>query len=148
MQKPLILLAATTGLALLATGCAGPEKKFGRGMANLTEIVRWGECRRSVEQTAVFYSPDQGYTTGFITGLNKTLARTGLGIYEIVTFPIPSYGPICTNYLSPNPAYPANNVPNLAAGPNFDTDTYLGYTGGSVAPLFPGSRFFIFPELH
>ena len=148
MQKPLILLAAAAGLTLLATGCAGPEKKFGRGMANVTEIIRWGECRRSVEQTAVFYSPDEGYTRGFIAGLNKTLARTGLGVYEMVTFPIPSYDPIFTDYLSPNPSYPANNKPNLASGSTFDTDTNLGYTGGSLAPFVPGSRFFIFPEMH
>ena len=136
---------AVASVALLAAGCAGPEKKLGRGIANVTEIVRWGECRRSIEQTGVFYSPDQGYTWGFVQGFNKTLARTGLGIYEIVTFPIPSYNPSFTNYLSPNPAYPANNVPQLVAGPEFETDRALGFSGGDIAPFVPGSRFYIFP---
>ena len=26
----------------------------------------------------------------------------------------------------------------------FDTDTYTGFSGGDVAPLFPGSRFSVF----
>jgi len=141
-------MLSVLGLAVLATGCAGPEKKFGRGLANVTEIVRWGECRRSVEQTAVFYSPEEGYTRGFITGLNRTLARTGLGVYELVTFPIPSYDPILTDYFSPNPPYPDSFHPNLVDGPTFATDTSLGFTGGDVAPLVPGSRFHIFEQVH
>jgi putative exosortase-associated protein (TIGR04073 family) len=134
--------------AVMATGCAGPEKKFGRGMANVTEVVRWGELRREVEQTGVFYSPEEAYTWGVVAGLNKSLARTGLGIYEMVTFPIPTYDPIWTDYLTPDPAYPANYQPSLVAGPNFDTDTSLGFSGGDVAPFVPGSRFFIFDPVH
>ncbi|MCU0770940.1 MAG: exosortase system-associated protein, TIGR04073 family [Verrucomicrobia bacterium] len=148
MLKSLILMMSVVTLALLATGCAGPEKKLGRGMANLGEIVRWGECRRSVEQTAVFYSPEEGYTRGFISGLNRTLARTGLGVYEIVTFPIPSYEPVWTNYLAPNPVYPDSYRPNLAADQNFATDTSLGYSGGDVLPIVPGSRFHIYEQVH
>lgn len=148
MQKSLILMMSVAAMALLATGCAGPEKKFGRGMANLTEIVRWGECRRSVEQTAVFYSPEEGYTRGFMTGLNRTLARTGLGVYELVTFPIPSYDPILTDYLDPNPVYPDSYRPNLVAGQNFATDTSLGYSSGDIMPMIPGSRFHIFEPVH
>ena len=141
-------MMSVMGLAFFATGCAGPEKKFGRGMANLTECIRWGETRRSIEQTAVFYSPEEGYTRGFISGLNRTLARTGLGIYEIVTFPIPSYDPIWTDYLAPNPVYPDSYRPNLVADQNFATDTSLGYSGGDVAPFIPGSRFHIFEQVH
>ncbi len=148
MQKSFSLLLLVTALAVLTTGCAGPEKKFGRGMANLTEIIRWGECRRSVEQTAVFYTPEEAYTRGFITGLNRTLARTGLGIYEIVTFPIPSYDPVLTDYLAPNPVYPDSYRPNLVADQNFATDTSLGYSGGDVIPIAPGSRFHIFDQPH
>lgn len=148
MQKSLVLMMSAVAMALLATGCAGPEKKFGRGMANLTEVIRLGEIRRSVEQTSVFYSPEEGRTRGFITGLNKTLVRTGLGAYEIVTFPIPSYDPILTDYLAPNPVYPDSYRPNLVAGSTFATDTSLGYSGGDVLPIVPGSRFHIFTPLH
>lgn len=148
MQKSLALIVSVAALAVLGTGCAGPEKKFGRGMANLTEVLRWGECRRSIEQTAVFYSPEEGYTHGLITGLNRTLARTGLGAFEIVTFPIPSYDPIWTDYLDPDPAYPDSYRPNLVAGSTFETDTSLGYSGGDIMPIVPGSRFHIFEQIH
>jgi len=148
MNKSLLLAALAVTVSLFATGCAGPEKKLGRGLANMGEIVRWGECRRSIEQTAVFYSPEEGYTRGFISGLNRTLARTGLGIYEVVTFPIPSYDPVLTDYLEPNPVYPDSYRPNLVADQNFATDTSLGYSGGDVAPWFPGSRFHIFEPGH
>jgi putative exosortase-associated protein (TIGR04073 family) len=148
MQKSLFLILSVAASAVFASGCAGPEKKFGRGMANLTECIRWGETRRSIEQTAVFYSPEEGYTRGFISGLNKTLARTGLGVYEIVTFPIPSYDPIFTDYLSPNPAYPDSYRPSLVAGSTFATDTSLGMTGGDILPIIPGNRFHIHDHKH
>lgn len=141
------MLAAAV-IVMGATGCAGPEKKFGRGLSNLVEPVRMGEIRREVEQTAIFYSPTEGYTRGFITGLNKTLVRTGVGVYELVTFPIPSYDPVLTDYLTPNPPYPASYAPSLVSGPTFDTDTSLGFSGGDVAPMVPGSRFYIFTSPH
>jgi len=83
---------------MLASGCANMERKFGRGMSNMYEIVRGGEMRRSVEQTALFESPEVAYSYGFIHGLNRTLARTGIGIYEVVTAPFPPYGPVATDY--------------------------------------------------
>jgi putative exosortase-associated protein (TIGR04073 family) len=142
-------LVAVLGLtAVLAAGCANAERKFGRGMSNTLEVVRLGEIRRSIEQTALFEGPDAGYTAGFITGLNRTLARTGLGIYEMVTFPFPTpghgYDPLFTDYLTPGPVYPDSYAPGLIEGSTFATDTNLGYSGGDVMPFVPGSRFRIF----
>ncbi len=138
-------LLALAGLAALFTsGCAGPEQKFGRGLSNTLEITRLGEMRYSIEQTAIFESPSAGYTAGAVSGLNRTLARTGLGLYEIVTAPIPPYHPIWTSYLSPGPVYPDSYKPGLVSGPTFDTDTYAGFSGGDVAPFIPGSRFRVF----
>jgi putative exosortase-associated protein (TIGR04073 family) len=129
---------------LLAAGCAGPERKLGRGMNNFYELVRGGEMRRTVEQTALFESPDTAYTTGVIRGFNRSMARAGVGLYEIVTFPIPSYDPIATKYLKPEPVYPDNFKPRLMDDANFATDTALGFTGGDIAPFIPGSRFRVF----
>ena len=132
---------------LLTAGCehvSKTEKKFGRGMANTYEIVRGGEVRRSMEQSALFDSPDTAYTTGFIRGFNRTLARTGIGIYEIITAPFPPYDPVATDYLAPGPVYPDNYMPNLMEDSMFATDSNLGYSGGDVAPMIPGSRFRIF----
>jgi len=130
--------------ALLASGCAGPESKLGRGMSNVYEVARGGELRQTMEQTAVFDSPDAGYTTGFIRGFDRSMARTGVGLYEVVTFPFPPYHPIFTKHLAPQPVYPDNYQPGLLSDSLFDTDTYVGFSSGDVAPFVPGSRFHVY----
>lgn len=144
MRKTLPLLILLGIVASLGSGCASAEKKFGRGMRNTYEIIRMGDMRREMEQGALFNSPEYGYTTGFVRGLNKSLARTGIGIYEMITFPIPPYDPVATNYLTPDPVYPDNYRPSLMEDSLYATDTNLGFSGGDVAPFFPGSRFRIF----
>ena len=139
---PFLAMIAIAG-SLLA-GCANVEKKFGRGMVNVFEIVRGGEFRRTMEQTALFDGPDAAYGTGFMRGINRSLARTGVGIVEIVTAPFPPYDPLFTNYLAPAPVYPDNYMPDLLSDSMFATDTSLGFSGGDVAPMIPGSRFRIF----
>jgi putative exosortase-associated protein (TIGR04073 family) len=138
------ILAITALAALFTSGCAGPEQKLGRGVNNLFEVVRMGELRRSIEQTAVFDSPDVGYTTGAIRGFDRSVGRSALGLFEIVTFPFPSYDPIATRTFAPDPVYPASYKPGLISGSIFDTDTYTGFSGGDVAPFIPGSRFKVF----
>jgi len=144
MLKTLPYLAVLAISGTLVTGCANTEQKFGRGMSNIFEVARLGEMRRTMEQTALFDSPEAAYTTGFIKGLNRTLARTGIGVYEVVTAPFPPYGPVATDYLSPGPVYPDNYRPNIIEGSTFATDTNLGFSGGDVLPMVPGSRFRIF----
>jgi putative exosortase-associated protein (TIGR04073 family) len=148
MRNVISLLALTALVALFMSGCKGPEQKLGRGISNSLEITRFGEMRRAIEQTAVFESPSAGYTGGAVRGLDRTLARTGLGLFEVVTFPFPmpgaGYRPICTHYLPPGPAYPDSYKPGLISGSTFDTDAYIGLSGGDVAPFIPGSRFKIF----
>ena len=139
MIFPLVAAVA----ALFAAGCAGPEQKLGRGLSNTFEIVRMGELRHSVEESAVFDSPGSGYF-GFIHGLDRSIERTGLGLYEVVTFPIPSYKPIATSSFSTDPVFPESYKPGVISDPLFDTDTYTGFSGGDVAPFIPGSRFQVF----
>lgn len=140
MRSSICLITAAAA-CLLAAGCAGPERKLGRGINNMTEFARMGEMRRSVEQSALFEGPDVGYTTGFIHGLNRSIARTAVGIYEVVTFPVPSYDPII---LPANPVYPDSYKPQMIADPLMSPDYNLGFSGGDVAPFVPGSRFGIF----
>jgi putative exosortase-associated protein (TIGR04073 family) len=144
MRKTFSLLVIPLIAGTLVTGCANTEQKFGRGMSNIFEPVRLGEMRRSMEQTALFAGPDAAYTTGFIKGLNRTLARTGIGVYEIVTAPFPPYGPVATSYLTPGPVYPDSYHPNIVSDSTFSTDANLGFSGGDVMPIAPGSRFRIF----
>ena len=162
MRNSVYLLVLILTLAL--TGCAGPERKFGRGMNNFTEIVRMGEIRRSVEQTALWEGPEASYTVGVVRGINRTVTRTAIGAYELVTAPFPPYGPLLTstNRLYPDysirnssfpwggmvlpedPVFPDNYRPTLMSDSLFSTDTSLGFSGGDVAPMVPGSRFHIF----
>ena len=144
MRNILPFLTAVVIVGALSSGCANTEKKLGRGMSNMTEFARLGEMRRSMEQTALFDQPGGHYATGFVRGLNKTFARTGIGIYEIVTSPFPPYDPVCTDYLSPNPAYPDNYKPDILDDALFATDTDMGFSGVDIAPYIPGSRFKIF----
>jgi putative exosortase-associated protein (TIGR04073 family) len=152
--------------AVLATGCAGPERKLGRGILNATEFARMGELRRTMEQTALLENTQATYTTGFIRGINRSLIRTTIGAFEIATFPfpIPTYGPL----LAPNgrvypditamhktypfgipafteyPSYPDSYAPGLIESSTYSTDTSLGFSGGDINPFVPGSRFRIF----
>ena len=144
MRKSPFFLAAAAAVVFLGTGCANTEAKFGRGVRNITEFTRLGEIRRSMEQTALLDDPEMAYTTGFLRGFNKSLVRTGVGVYEIVTAPIPSYDPVFTDYMTVNPVYPDSYRPKLIADSAFDSDTALGFSGGDIAPFVPGSRFRIF----
>lgn len=144
MRTSYTILAALGIVGLLATGCAGPEKKLGRGLRNFFEITRCGELRRTVEQTALFEAPGEASTTGLVKGFNRTMARTGIGLYEILTAPFPPYDPVFTDYLKPNPVYPDSYKPRLMSDQLFATDTALGFSGGDVAPIIPGSRFRVF----
>ncbi len=157
-------LLAVLGAVALTAGCAGPEKKLGRGLNNMTEFVRGGEIRRSMEQTYLWENTDSAYTTGFIRGFNRSLTRTAIGIYEVVTFPIPTYDPLLTStnriypdpnvrnrkypfggmVLSEHPTYPDSYKPGIVSDSIFSTDTALGFSGGDVAPMIQGSRFRIF----
>jgi putative exosortase-associated protein (TIGR04073 family) len=147
MRKTLPLLAAVAIAGLFVSGCAwtdNVENKFGRGVANSADIIRAGEFRRTMEQTAFFDGPDAAYSTGFVRGVNRTLSRTGIGVYEMVTAPIPPYHPIFTDRFAPGPVYPDNYTPGVMADSMFATDTYLGFSGGNVLPFIPGSRFEVF----
>ena len=138
MRNSITLLATLAAVAFFAVGCAGPEKKLGRGINNVTEFARLGEIRRSVEQTGLWEGPSAAYTTGFIRGFNRSMLRTATGLYEILTFPIPDYDPI---FLPEHPVYPDSYSPRYLADPTWWPDAFVGFGGGDVAPIFPGSRF-------
>jgi putative exosortase-associated protein (TIGR04073 family) len=146
MLKKISVLLPVAVLSCLVAGCAGPTEKLGRGFNNLDEFPRGGEMRRGFEQTAVFGSPDQSYTTGLIHGFSRSMERTFVGAYEVLTFPIPNhkpgdYGPI----MHPaDPVYPDSYKPNWLSDAITSPDTNLGFAGGDIAPIIPGCRFHIF----
>lgn len=142
MRKLIFPLAIGIAAAFIA-GCAGPDQKLGRGLSNTSELVRWGELRHEVEENSILKRPGYGYY-GVVHGFQRSLARAGIGVYEVATFPIPSYSPVLTDHFSPDPVYPLSYKPGTLSDALFDTDTYTGFSGGDVAPFVPGSRFKIF----
>ncbi len=89
MRKITSFAVCLASVLAFSTGCSGPSYKLGRGINNLTEPFRLGEMRRSIEQAGVWQGPDHAFTFGALQGFNRTLVRTFVGAYEILTFPIP-----------------------------------------------------------
>ncbi|MCC6235652.1 MAG: exosortase system-associated protein, TIGR04073 family [Verrucomicrobiales bacterium] len=152
----------------LVIGCAGPEKKLGRGIRNITEITRGGEMARSVEQTTLWEGSQKGVTTGVIRGINRTVARTLIGVAEVATFYAPwpkdggwTYdacytpdGPLYPDYsmatytepwgglrLPEDPGVPDSYSHSYPAISAMDTDSEMGITGGSILPMYPFGKF-------
>jgi putative exosortase-associated protein (TIGR04073 family) len=143
MKIAISFLAMLGIVTVFSSGCSGPEHKFSRGVDNFYDAVRFGEMRRSVEQNAVLDS-DNGYVYGTYHGIHRSLGRAGLGLYEIVTAPFPPYHPVLTKHFTPDPVHPDSFSPRRYSDSIFDSDTYIGFSGGDVAPFIPGSRFSVF----
>ena len=141
MRNKISYFLSLLAVSALVAGCAGPEEKFGRGVSNMFEFARLGEIQRSMEQAAIFdYSGRGGVAAGLMHGINESFARTGVGLYEVLTFPIPNgrygdYGPI---FHPGNPVYPDSYKPDWLATSFLEPDTSLGFAGGDVAPFVPG----------
>jgi putative exosortase-associated protein (TIGR04073 family) len=144
MRSILSVVAVLPVVALLTSGCINAQEKLGRGFRNAAEPVRLSDFRTSVEQTTVWQSPSEGATTGVVKGVCLSATRTGVGLYEILTFPFPPYHPVLTKYLSPLPPSPSNYRPSLPNDPLFQTDQYIGFSGGNNFGWVPGSQFNVF----
>ena len=62
-------------------------RKLGRGTANI--FTSPFELPRSIQQILYDNGPVAGLTYGIVDGAFKTLLRAVVGVYEVVTFPIP-----------------------------------------------------------
>lgn len=149
--------------ALVLAGCAGPERKLGRGLSNVTEFARMGEMSRSIEQTSLWDGPERAYTTGVVRGFNRSLARTAIGAFEVVTFaiPTPTYdamftpkGPLVPDYsiatynenwgglaLPEDAGSPDSYQQIFSSDPAMDPSAQLGVTSGEILGGFPLGRF-------
>lgn len=79
-----------------ADGAPGPWKKAGRGLSNVTLgfVVEWP---KTVAHESETHGPAFGLTVGLIKGIGLGVGRTLLGVYELLTFPLPNgsdYAPI------------------------------------------------------
>ncbi|MCQ9208093.1 MAG: exosortase system-associated protein, TIGR04073 family [Omnitrophica bacterium] len=97
MHKALTILVASLIIfnAIITPCFADPMRKLGRGIANtLTGVV---EIPKQVYQVSKEEHIGKGITWGFLRGLGLGIARTAVGLYEVVTFPFPQpadYEPI------------------------------------------------------
>ena len=100
MKRPVAHLALA---AVLLVGVAGPAfagdagQKLGRGIINL--ITGWVEIPKQMSIQGQETNGWDAATKGFAKGIVYAFARTTVGAYEIISFPIPvpeSYRPIIT----------------------------------------------------
>ncbi|HEX2750070.1 MAG TPA: exosortase system-associated protein, TIGR04073 family [Verrucomicrobiales bacterium] len=96
-MKKLLLLFLTAGIAGLSVADIqappgakfGPLRKLSRALANIvygvTEVPV--QMSRSVEEGG----GSEAASYGLVYGGGKSLARLGYGIYELITFPLPTY---------------------------------------------------------
>jgi len=140
MRIGLKQLTLLVGVAAMAAGCASAERKLGRGINNLTEPIRMGELGRAYEQAYLWDGPDASLGSGIVRGINRTIGRTAVGAFEVLTFPIPS-----DPYFKPElPVYADSYKPGILDSSTVRTDTALGFDSTDVAPFISGSRFKIF----
>ncbi|MBI4597953.1 MAG: exosortase system-associated protein, TIGR04073 family [Candidatus Omnitrophica bacterium] len=64
-----------------------PIHKMGRGVVNV--LTGWLEIPKQIHLGAQESNPIIGLGQGVLRGVSLTALRTGLGLYEAVTFPIP-----------------------------------------------------------
>lgn len=152
------MMLALAASAVLLSGCGAVERKLGRGINNSMEIFRAGELRRSIEQTGLWEGPEQAFSTGLVRGVGRTMARTAIGFSELLTAPFPPYDPyffpekwfrdpttkLRAEPFTVEPAYPDAYQPRLFSDTIFHTDSRIGFAGGEIIPIVPGSRFRVF----
>jgi len=111
MMKPtprtrLIVIAAALGLLLAATAeASGPyyktstaarvTRKFTRGVFNVA--LGFVEIPKAINEDARKVDWFTGFWTGLCKGTGRMLERAGVGVYEIISFPVPcpeKYEPI------------------------------------------------------
>lgn len=78
-----------------------PATKLGRGVTNA--LTGWMEFPKHTIM-GVFscnVTPLEGTAVGMFRGFGRAVERTGIGLFEVVTFPIPGFSPLlCPEYIS------------------------------------------------
>ena len=89
VTKGVIVFLAVVVVLNICTACYAQNalKKLGRGVANI--ITGWIEIPKNVYDTSQEENILMGLTVGLAKGLGMSVIRTGVGIYDTVTFPFP-----------------------------------------------------------
>ena len=92
-RRPHGVLAVAAGL-VIGLGASTPSAraqdpihKAGRGVVNV--LTGWIELPKQIHLGAQEDNPVSGLAWGLLKGFGLSVVRTGLGVYEAVTFPVP-----------------------------------------------------------
>ena len=87
--KILFICCVIIAMVGMATQCyaQSPMKKLGRGLANI--LTGWIELPKNMYDTSGEENMLSGITMGMAKGIGMTIVRTGAGVYETITFPLP-----------------------------------------------------------
>ncbi|MDP3723680.1 MAG: exosortase system-associated protein, TIGR04073 family [Candidatus Omnitrophota bacterium] len=64
-----------------------PIHKMGRGVVNV--LTSWIELPKQIHMGSQETNPISGLGLGLLKGAGLTVLRGGVGVYEVLTFPIP-----------------------------------------------------------
>ena len=92
-----LIIALMSCIVLVPSACFAQNmlRKLGRGLANI--ITSPIEIPKSVQESFYEDGPVAAGTYGVLDGVYKFVARTLVGVYEVVSFPFPlpaDYAPI------------------------------------------------------
>jgi putative exosortase-associated protein (TIGR04073 family) len=90
MVRRFVLIVAMVGGLLGGTPAVwaqDPIHKMGRGMVNI--LTGWLELPKHLHLGTQASNPVTGMMTGLLKGAGLMLLRSGVGLYEAATFPLP-----------------------------------------------------------
>ena len=90
MCRRLVLLSLVVGgvsLQAPSVWAQDPIHKAGRGIVNV--LTGWIEVPRQLQLGKQEDNPVNGIGMGLVRGVGLTVLRGGVGVYEMLTFPIP-----------------------------------------------------------
>jgi putative exosortase-associated protein (TIGR04073 family) len=96
-MKTLIVTFLTLGCASLCFGDIhdppaadhGPTRKLGRGLSNMA--LGWAETPVTIGEINKKEGNAAAAGYGVVRGVGRSFARFGVGFFEVVTFPFPTY---------------------------------------------------------
>ena len=89
-RRTLLLAIMTIGVMSVFSPQAlaqDPIHKMGRGIVNV--LTGWIELPKQVHEGGQEDNPVIGLGRGFLKGAGLAVLRSGIGVYEVVTFPLP-----------------------------------------------------------
>jgi putative exosortase-associated protein (TIGR04073 family) len=130
-MKKTILILLTVGIAGVSMADFqappaeknGPIRKLSRALSNL--VYGSSEIPLSIAKTERDEGGAASTSYGVVSGVRKTVARLGFGVFELVTFPFPAYK---GTYKAPYPESIRNSTHPLTGYLEFSPE--LGFVSG------------------